>query len=238
MCESTCQCNCTTSVSMYCSLPSPDLMSCSANNCRNHSLCCNVHVISPVVSCNSTTTTTQKMEDQVEPTTTSTQPSIINFFQTSSLTQSTSSSLKSENTTSRYSSIKSKKTSSITPNFTTLLSTESTISISINSISTHNYKLVSTIMISSASVDPTTTIIHQNAINISPSNFESTQSTLNIVQSIIDTNQRDDGTNTSTIITISVTVVVLSIILILIVIIIVFSVVMIVKRRKKYNLGK
>ena len=72
-----------------------------------------------------------------------------------------------------------------------------------------------------------------------PSSYVSTLSTsFNIVQSIIDTNQRNAGTNTSTIVTISVTVVVLSIILILIVIFIIFSIVMIVKRRNQFKPSK
>ena len=245
MCESSCECNCTKSITMDCSLPSPVLMSCSTDNCTKDSLCCNVHVNPRVVFCNSislTPTTTHKTEDLIEFTTTI-NSSIITFFQTSSFIQSTStySNVKSENTTltSNMHIVKSEKRPSITPNVTTLSSIDSITSISINSITTHNYKQQSKVPISSTTVDATTIImIPQNTINITVSNFDSIQSTFNIVQSIIDTNQRNTDTNTSTIITISVTIVVLSIILILIIIIVIFSLVIIVKRRDQFIPGK
>ena len=232
MCESSCQCDCTKSITMDCSLPSPVLMSCSTDNCNKDSLCCNVHVIAPVMSCNLTslTSTTHKSEGLIEFTVTSTKLPIMPFLQTSSFTQSTSSTYSTPG-------VKSNKSPLITPHFTKLSSIDSTTSLPINNISTHNYKLQCKVPISSTTVDAATTI-PQSTVNITLSTFDSIQSTFNIVQSIIDTNQRNTDTNTLTIITISVTIVVLSIILILIIIVAIFSLVIIVKRYHKFNPGK
>ena len=181
------------------------------------------------------TTAIHKTKYLLEFTTTSVVPKIMTSIKSLIITSSQTASF-TQSTSSTNSNVKSEKRPSITPHFTTLSSIDSTISMSINSINTHNYKQQSQIRISSTTV-AATIIIPQSTFNISSSTFDSTQSTFNIVQSITDTNQRSAGTNTSTIITISVTIVVLSIILILIIIIVIFSMVMIVKRRQKYNLG-
>ena len=133
MCANNCECNCTSPITMYCSLPSPNPTQCFDSICKRNGTCCEIQIISSssqIVICNSTslTQTLHNTVVVVEFTTssvvskiiTSIKSSITTFFQTSSFAQSTS---------SRYSSVKSEKMPSITPHFSTLSSAESTILI-------------------------------------------------------------------------------------------------------------